>query len=129
MSGEEGVFVGESTLTAEIARQRRLHAGLTGNAGRWLATVLGAVLGKKAPGLTNQHPEVAAFAKAILRWRGCDSETHTLSRRRGFGSGLVIRDNLGMAVEWVSDKRLKAARENEAFMQLYVEELQKAGRL
>lgn len=127
MSREEGLYVGDETLTAEHARLKRLHEGLRpgGNPGRYLATMLGAILGRKAPGLTNQHPQVAAFAKAILRWRSCSHETHTLSRRRGLNPGLVIRDHLGLAVEFISDKRLKALKADDSFAAAYLEELQK----
>lgn len=130
MTKEQGIFVGENTLTAELARQRRLYEGLKpgGSPGRYLATVLSAVLGRKAPGLTNQHPIVAAYAKAVLRWRGCSHETHTLSRRKSdFSPGLVIRNNLGLAVEYLPPKKLKAAKEDPEFTRIYAEELEKEG--
>lgn len=128
---EEGLYVGDRTLTAETARLRRLHEGLKlgGNPGRYLATMLSAILGRKAPGLTNQHPQVAAFAKAILRYCGCSHETHTLSRKRGTFPGLVIRDHLGRPVQALRDKKLKAMKKDDAFAAIYLEELQKEGLL
>lgn len=128
MTKEQGIFVGEDTLTAELARQKRLHEGLHGTAGRWLATVIGAVLGKKAPGLTNQHPAVAAYAKALLQHRGCSHETHTLSRRTGsFSPGLVIRQNLGLAVEYLSPRRLQEIQADPDFQRIYAEALNAEG--
>lgn len=124
---EQGLYFGDRTLTAELARQRRLHEGLTGGAGRWLATVLGAVLNRGLPGLTDQHPQVQAFARAMLRWRGLDLERHSLSRSKGRFPGLVIRNQLGLPVEAFTPKKLKAMQEDREFLRAYAEELKAGG--
>lgn len=128
MAREQGLYVGDRTLTAELARKRRLYEGLRGTAGQRLATMMLAILGRKLPGVNPQAPEIAAHARAVLRWRGYDPETHTLSRNpAGVFPGLVIRDDLGRPCEGLRGKRLAALENDEAFLTVYAEELQSAG--
>lgn len=127
MVREQGLYVGERTLTAELARQRRLYEGLRGSSGAWLATVLGAVIGRGLPGLADQHPGVQAFARAIMRWRELDPTRHSLSRSKGTFAGLVIRDQLGRPVEAFTPKKLKAMQADDGFAAIYAEELKAGG--
>lgn len=124
---EEGLYVGDRTLTAELARQRRLYEGLRGNAGRRLATILSAVLGRKMPGLPEQHKVVAAHSRAILLHHGFDPDTHTVSRTRGLYPGMLIRDQLGRPQIHLRAPQLKALEQSDAFAIVYGGELQAAG--
>ena len=108
---ERGLYVGDDTALAARVRAENLRRRMSAGPLQHLAALAALITGRVEGSF--QDVENADFCRRFLTARGHDPGSHAVARKNG---GLIVRDEHGQPVEWLSAQKLRALMADADFL-------------